>query len=181
MNPTMRHAGSALSLALRDLLFTLVIAVSGAVLAPRWILTRFHATAAPTVWPVIVIRRRRRLYLWCVWLFASMGRGTPGPWDAPRQLVAAGPYKWVRDPIQVSALLVVPGEAAVPFAIAARLRGRDGDRLPPVRGRPRGADAAPSVRRRLLGTVHRWIPAAETALRPARWHFSACFNHVARR
>ena len=39
------------------------------------------------------------LYLWCVWDFAAIGRGTPGPWDAPRQVVAAGPYLWLRNPI----------------------------------------------------------------------------------
>ncbi len=37
--------------------------------------------------------------------------GTPGPWDAPRRVVAAGPYRWVRNPIYISALLVVLGQA----------------------------------------------------------------------
>jgi protein-S-isoprenylcysteine O-methyltransferase Ste14 len=44
-------------------------------------------------------------------LFAVVGRGTPGPWDAPRRFVAVGPYRWVRNPIYVAALLVVLGEA----------------------------------------------------------------------
>jgi len=26
----------------------------------------------------------------------DLGRGTPGPWDAPRRVVAVGPYRWVR-------------------------------------------------------------------------------------
>ncbi len=51
------------------------------------------------------------LYLWCIWLFASVGRGTPLPLDAPRRFVAVGPYRWVRNPIYISALLVVIGEA----------------------------------------------------------------------
>ncbi len=51
------------------------------------------------------------LYAWCLWLFATVGRGTPGPWDAPRRLVAVGPYRRVRNPIYLAALLVVLGEA----------------------------------------------------------------------
>jgi protein-S-isoprenylcysteine O-methyltransferase Ste14 len=34
-----------------------------------------------------------------------------GPWDAPRRFVAVGPYRWVRNPIYISAFLVVLGEA----------------------------------------------------------------------
>jgi protein-S-isoprenylcysteine O-methyltransferase Ste14 len=51
------------------------------------------------------------LYAWCVWNFAAVGRGTPGPWDAPSRVVATGPYRWVRNPIYIAALLVVAGEA----------------------------------------------------------------------
>ena len=41
------------------------------------------------------------------------GRGGrhPGLWDAPRRVVATGPYRWVRNPIYLAALLVVLGEA----------------------------------------------------------------------
>jgi protein-S-isoprenylcysteine O-methyltransferase Ste14 len=51
------------------------------------------------------------LYLWCMWVFATVGRSTPGPWDAPRHLVAIGPYRWVRNPIYIAALAVILGEA----------------------------------------------------------------------
>jgi protein-S-isoprenylcysteine O-methyltransferase Ste14 len=34
-----------------------------------------------------------------------------GPWDAPPRVVAVGPYRWVRNPIYVAALLIVLGEA----------------------------------------------------------------------
>ena len=39
------------------------------------------------------------------------GDGTSGLWDAPRRVVATGPYRWVRNPIYLAALLVVLGEA----------------------------------------------------------------------
>ncbi len=51
------------------------------------------------------------LYLWCLWHFATTGRGTPGPWDPPRRFVAAGPYRFVRNPMYISAAMVIGGEA----------------------------------------------------------------------
>ncbi len=101
-----------MSLLIRNFLFTVVVPGSGAVWIPWWILSRRGSIPTPTEWygaSLIVIGAA--LYFSCVWLFASVGRGTPGPWDAPRQFVAIGPYRWVRNPIYISALLVVLGEA----------------------------------------------------------------------
>jgi protein-S-isoprenylcysteine O-methyltransferase Ste14 len=49
--------------------------------------------------------------LWCGWEFATRGRGTPAPFDAPKALVARGPYRWVRNPMYVSVATAVAGEA----------------------------------------------------------------------
>ncbi len=101
-----------MSLALRNLLFTAVIPGLGAVYLPWLILTLDGGTPKPAAWyGIALIVIGVFLYLWCVSLFAVVGRGTPGPWDAPRSLVARGPYRWVRNPIYISALLVVLGEA----------------------------------------------------------------------
>jgi protein-S-isoprenylcysteine O-methyltransferase Ste14 len=102
------------------------------------------------------------LYLWCVWAFAAVGRGTPGPWDAPRQVVAAGPYRWVRNPIYIAALLIVCGEAwlfrsvelllyAGALAVAFHLLviGFEEPRLRAQFGEPYET---------YRGTVARWIP-----------------------
>lgn len=51
------------------------------------------------------------LSAWCVIEFATRGRGTPAPWDAPRHFVASGPYRIVRNPMYVAAAAVVLGEA----------------------------------------------------------------------
>jgi protein-S-isoprenylcysteine O-methyltransferase Ste14 len=81
-------------------------------LIPWWILAHSHATLDPAAWyAVAVIVLGTALYLWCLWAFAIVGRGTPGPWDPPRRFVAAGPYRWVRNPMYIAALLVVIGEA----------------------------------------------------------------------
>jgi len=39
------------------------------------------------------------LALWCVSLFAFVGRGTPAPCVPPRRLVIRGPYRFVRNPM----------------------------------------------------------------------------------
>ncbi len=99
-----------MSLAIRNIVFTFVVPGTGAVLIPWWILR--HHPAEATEWAALVpIALGLALYAWCVWCFAVVGRGTPGPWDAPRHLVAVGPYRWVRNPIYIGALAVILGEA----------------------------------------------------------------------
>lgn len=51
------------------------------------------------------------VYLWCAWDFASFGGGTPLPLDAPKQLVARGLYRFVRNPMYVGVLLAIAGQA----------------------------------------------------------------------
>lgn len=105
-----------ISLALRNALFTLVVPAAGAVYGPWWILTRGGAAGMPRpmVWPAaLLIVLGAALYVWCAWVFAAVGRGTPGPWDAPRHFVGVGPYRFVRNPIYIAAFLVIGGEACV--------------------------------------------------------------------
>jgi protein-S-isoprenylcysteine O-methyltransferase Ste14 len=49
--------------------------------------------------------------LYCVRDFIRRGRGTPAPYDAPRDLVTAGLYQVVRNPMYVSVILAVLGQA----------------------------------------------------------------------
>lgn len=103
-----------LSLVIRNTVFTIVVPGLGGAWVPAWLLTRGGGTATPVAWEAVpVIAAGAALYLWCAWNFAAVGRGTPGPWDAPRTVVARGPYRWVRNPIYLSALLVVLGEAGL--------------------------------------------------------------------
>ena len=81
------------SLVVRNLLFTLVVPGVGAVALPWWILTHGGRAPVATQWYAAgVIVAGGALYLACVWAFAVIGRGTPGPWDPPRHVVAVGPY-----------------------------------------------------------------------------------------
>jgi protein-S-isoprenylcysteine O-methyltransferase Ste14 len=102
----------ALSLTVRNLVFTIVVPGLGGAWLPWWILTRGGHAARPVAWQaIVVIAAGAALYVWCVWSFAMVGRGTPGLWDAPSSVVASGPYGWVRNPIYIAAVIIVLGEA----------------------------------------------------------------------
>jgi protein-S-isoprenylcysteine O-methyltransferase Ste14 len=47
------------------------------------------------------------IYAWCVWDFASFGRGTPAPIDAPKSLVVRGLYRYSRNPMYLGVLTVI--------------------------------------------------------------------------
>jgi protein-S-isoprenylcysteine O-methyltransferase Ste14 len=49
--------------------------------------------------------------LWCISTFASVGKGTPAPFDPPRRLVIRGPYRFVRNPMYIGAGLTLAGAA----------------------------------------------------------------------
>ena len=44
-------------------------------------------------------------------LFVTVGKGTPAPWDPPQTLVVQGPYRYVRNPMITSVLLLLAAEA----------------------------------------------------------------------
>ncbi len=103
-----------LSLVLRNVAFTIVVPGLGGAWLPWRILTNGGRPAVPTAWAgVSVFALGIALYVWSVTNFAVVGDGTPGLWDSPRRVVVTGPYRWVRNPIYISALLIVVGEAWV--------------------------------------------------------------------
>ena len=53
--------------------------------------------------------------LWCVRDFYVRGKGTLAPWAPPQRLVVVGLYRWSRNPMYLSVLLVLLGWA-VTFA-----------------------------------------------------------------
>jgi len=57
----------------------------------------------------------------CFVAFAFVGRGTPAPFDPPRQLVPVGPYRFVRNPMYVGALFVLVGFAFYERSVSALL------------------------------------------------------------
>jgi protein-S-isoprenylcysteine O-methyltransferase Ste14 len=72
---------------------------------------------------LILIALGGMIALSCVVTFALVGRGTPAPFDAPREFVAVGPYKYARNPMYVGALIVIIGAALMLHSFSALLVG----------------------------------------------------------
>jgi protein-S-isoprenylcysteine O-methyltransferase Ste14 len=49
------------------------------------------------------------LVLICAGVFVARGRGTPAIFDPPREFVALGPYKYVRNPMYVGGFILLMG------------------------------------------------------------------------
>jgi protein-S-isoprenylcysteine O-methyltransferase Ste14 len=61
------------------------------------------------------------LWVWCLDYFVRLGRGTPFPLDAPRELVTTGPFAVIRNPIMAAELGVVWGEVVWSGAVGIAL------------------------------------------------------------
>ena len=53
------------------------------------------------------------LALWCIATFVARGLGTPAPFDPPREFVAAGPYRYVRNPMYIGGFGVLLGAGLI--------------------------------------------------------------------
>ena len=58
---------------------------------------------------VAMIALGAMLTIACVGVFVARGHGTPAPFDPPRTFVATGPYRYVRNPMYLGALLMFCG------------------------------------------------------------------------
>ena len=104
--------------------------------------------------------------LWCIFTFATIGKGTPAPFDPPRRLVIRGPYRFVRNPMYIGATLALAGAAlfyksapllayAAAFLVVCHLVVLVYEE--PTLRRTFGADYEAYCQR-----VRRWWPAART-------------------
>jgi protein-S-isoprenylcysteine O-methyltransferase Ste14 len=105
---------------LRHLLSIALLPFVVVVLVPRWLLERAPlAGGAPAaallvagkVVGAVVFAAGFALFVWCVLLFARVGRGTLAPWDPTRRLVVVGPYRRVRNPMISAVVAMLAGEA----------------------------------------------------------------------
>lgn len=97
--------------ALRSLLFLIVAPGTVAGYIPLVLLrtgprieTGFFAYLAFPLWVIGGI-----ILLWSFWNFLVQGHGTPAPLDPPKELVATGFYRYVRNPMYVGVLLMLIG------------------------------------------------------------------------
>jgi protein-S-isoprenylcysteine O-methyltransferase Ste14 len=110
-----------MALLLKDLLFTILVPGTVAVAVPLLLSgERTAAGGARALLAAALLAIGASLYVWCVWHFARLGRGTPAPIDPPRRLVVSGPYRVVRNPMYVAVLATILGQAVL-FASRALL------------------------------------------------------------
>jgi len=101
-------------LLLKNLLFTVIVPGTVAVYVPLLIThKRAPAQGLELAIAVAVLLLGAGIYAWCVWDFATFGRGTPAPMDAPKKLVVRGLYHYTRNPMYVGVLTVILGWAAL--------------------------------------------------------------------
>ena len=67
--------------------------------------------AMPQIAGMVLSLLGAALALWCIFTFATVGRGTPAPFDPPRRLVDRGPYRLIRNPMYLGAGLALSGAA----------------------------------------------------------------------
>ncbi len=53
------------------------------------------------------------VYSWCIWDFATFGKGTPSPFDPPKHLVIRGLYHYMRNPMYGGVLTLLFGWMAL--------------------------------------------------------------------
>lgn len=109
------RAASAGVAVVKTVLFTVIVPGTVTVLAPYWLLRYGDAGSLP-LGPLRILGVPPTLfgafaYFRCARDFAVTGLGTPAPIDPPRDLVARGLYRYVRNPMYVGVLAMLLGEA----------------------------------------------------------------------
>ena len=99
---------------LKNLVFTLVVPGTFAVYLP-WLIARGLpiGSLGYVLTSFVLVLIGGTIYIWCLWDFATFGRGTPAPIDAPKRLVVRGLYRYTRNPMYVGVLNVIVGWAVL--------------------------------------------------------------------
>jgi protein-S-isoprenylcysteine O-methyltransferase Ste14 len=101
-----------------------VLPFMGAVVAPAVILAASDlgipgwgieggASVLPAILGVVLVATGIALLWRTIVLLARLGEGTLAPWDPTTNLVVAGPYRFVRNPMITGVALILLGEAAI--------------------------------------------------------------------
>lgn len=103
-----------MKLFLKNLLFTILVPGSVAVVLPLLIAEGEPVLDGRYFVPSLALFvLGGAIYTWCVVDFASFGRATPAPIDAPRKLVVRGLYRFVRNPMYLGVLTFACGWAVL--------------------------------------------------------------------
>jgi protein-S-isoprenylcysteine O-methyltransferase Ste14 len=111
-----RENSARITLLAKLFVFTVLVPGTVTVWLPHFFLFReIHhrpiAWSGTAVAGLIAIAIGAAGYFWCAFDFAFVGKGTPAPIDMPKVLVMRGLYKFTRNPMYSSVLLVLAGES----------------------------------------------------------------------
>jgi protein-S-isoprenylcysteine O-methyltransferase Ste14 len=100
----------------RALVWSTLTVGFGLVFLPSWLLDRSGivrpaASGLAQAGGIVLVITGGVLVLISVLTFVFVGRGTPAPFDPPRRLVVSGPFRYVRNPIYVGAVMSMLGAA----------------------------------------------------------------------
>ena len=85
------------------------LVIAGVAPRTRW------AVAIPVllIFGILVALLGWGLGIWTIYLFKTIGQGTPNPTLPPKQLVTSGPYAYIRNPMALGGFYLLLGEAAL--------------------------------------------------------------------
>lgn len=122
----------------------------------------FALPAATVTLGMILMLPGAALAISCIATFVTRGRGTPALFDPPRRFVAAGPYRYVRNPMYLGGFALLIGLAFSLRSIAILLMTL---LLMPLCHLLVVLHEEPSLKRKFggfyenyLATVSRWLP-----------------------
>jgi protein-S-isoprenylcysteine O-methyltransferase Ste14 len=100
-----------------SILFTALVPGTVTVWIPMWLLgppgrLLSNTWTGTEVAALVPLTLGVLVYLWCLWDFATRGRGIPAPIDHPKQLVVTGLYRYVRNPMYLGVLFILIGEVS---------------------------------------------------------------------
>jgi protein-S-isoprenylcysteine O-methyltransferase Ste14 len=155
----------------RQVVSIVVLPVTVTVLIPLWIrdsygvpvaLPQTPAEAALALLGAGVVLVGLVVVAACIRHFAVEGRGTLAPWDPPKLLVVAGPYRFVRNPMISGVVLVLAGEAlalrSIPHTVWAGMFAVANMVYIPLLEEPRLEERFGAAYREYCRRVPRFIP-----------------------
>jgi protein-S-isoprenylcysteine O-methyltransferase Ste14 len=112
----LEHSGGCTFVLIRAITYATLFIGFLLIFLPARVLSRSGITSPVSIGPAqiagaLVGAAGALVALWCIAAFIVIGRGTPAPFDPPRQLVIVGPYRWVRNPMYIGAALALAGAA----------------------------------------------------------------------
>lgn len=101
-------------LLLKNLTFTILVPGTVAVIVPAYLRSDNRVALDPVALVgFVLVGAGAAGFVSCIWYFAKIGRGTPAPIDPPKVVVRQGLYRYSRNPMYLSVLSVIGGQALI--------------------------------------------------------------------